>query len=154
MEIQVRFSRARTLAVYALDGETARRMFENAASRVTPFARLRDGQVQYYTCHIRGSAQMEVNCHPSTAAQYVCVVRVLEKCEGRVENCHAPQLAEERVAKKMPILTLRPATDEDKNHPPLRRDRLVRIIYAAGACEKGAAEVVDKFWRGDDGRRI
>ena len=46
MEIQVRFSRARTLAVYALDGEMARRMFEAAASRVEPFAQLRDRQVK------------------------------------------------------------------------------------------------------------
>jgi len=147
MEVRVRFSRARTLAVYAVDGETARRMFESAASRVEPFARLRDGQVQCYTCHIRGQARMEVNYYPSTAAQYVCVVRVLEKCEAHIANCHKPEVTDERVFSKMPILTLRPATEEDKNHPPLRRERLIRIIYAAGACERGAAEVVDQFWR-------
>jgi len=147
MEVQVRFSRARTLAVYALDGEMARRMFENAASRVEPFAQLRDRQVKYFTCHIRGQAQLTVNYYPSTAAQYVCVVRVLERCEGRVANCHAPELGEGTVYKKIPILTLRPATDDDKNHPPLRRERLIRIIRAAGACDEGAADAVDKFWR-------
>ena len=147
MYVAARFSRARTLAVYTVPGEIARGMFEQAVRQAQPYAHLRDGQVEYFTCHIRGQVQMEVNYHPSTATQYVCVVRVLEKCEGDVANCHKPEVDGVRVIDKMPILTLRPATDGDKNHPPLRRERLIRIIAAAGACEQGAAEAVDEFWR-------
>ena len=149
MYVAARFSRVRTLAVYAVSNEIAMGMFEAAARQSQPFARLRDGQVQYFTCHIRCDARMDVNYHPSTAAQYVCVVRVLEKCEGDVANCHKPSIGGVRVIEKMPILTLRPATDDDKNHPPLRRERIVRILCAAGACKDGAEEAVNEFWRED-----